>query len=208
MPPKGERLGKQQLWFPAGRYFLRTIKREDASQRWADWLSDPWTVHVLNTSPRQMTKAEIVDYIKTFDQRERLLLGMFEKGTRAHVGFIRVDINPSEGEALVSAVIGEREHRNGGATVNTFIPLMKHIFETLKLRGVHAYVLERNQTTIGYLSKLGWTLQPEPEQPVKSHTDGSLLVLRRMTWDRPGYKAWLASPIGKRIVSRVEADPG
>jgi RimJ/RimL family protein N-acetyltransferase len=208
MPSKVERLSKQQLWFPAGRYFLRTVKREDASQRWADWLSDPWTVHVLNTSPRQMTKAEIGDYIKTFDQRERLLLGIFERGTRSHVGFIRVDISSSDNQALVSAVIGEKDHRNGGATVNTFIPLMKHIFETLKLGGVHAYVLERNQTTIGYLRKLGWTLQPEPEQPVKSHIDGSLLVLRRMTWDRPGYKAWLASPIGRRIVSRVEADQG
>ncbi|TGN83390.1 N-acetyltransferase [Bradyrhizobium yuanmingense] len=208
MPPRVERLPKQQLWFPAGRYFLRTIKRDDASQRWADWLSDPWTVHVLNTSPRAMTKAEIADYIKSFDQRERLLLGIFERGSRIHVGFIRLDINAAASEALVSAVIGEKEHRNAGATVNTFIPLLRFVFDDLKLSRIRAFVLERNQTTIQYLSKLGWTLEPEPEKPVRSHTDGSLLVLRRMTWDRPGFQAWLKSPIGQRIVNRMEAARG
>ncbi|MFK4511854.1 GNAT family N-acetyltransferase [Bradyrhizobium daqingense] len=208
MPAKAERLTKQQLWFPAGRYFLRTIKRDDASQRWADWLSDPWTVHVLNTSPRAMTKADIVEYIKSFDQRERLLLGMFERGSRAHVGFIRLDIDAPASEALVSAVIGEKEHRNAGATVNTFIPLLKFVFDDLELSRIRAFVLERNQTTIEYLSKLGWTLEPEPDNPVRSHTDGSLLVLRRMTWDRPGFQAWLKSPIGQRIVKRMEAARG
>ena len=95
MPTEGNdvRPAKQQLWFPAGRYFLRTIKREDASERWAEWLSDPWTVHVLNTAQRRMTKSDIADYIKTFDQRERLLLGIFERGSRAHVGFVRLDID-------------------------------------------------------------------------------------------------------------------
>lgn len=208
MPPRADRLSKQQLWFPAGRYFLRTVKREDASQRWADWLSDPWTVHVLNTPPRAMTKAEIADYIRSFDQRERLLLGIFERGSRAHVGFIRLDIDTAAGEALVSAVIGEKEHRNSGATVNTFIPLLKFVFDGLRLSRVRAFVLERNQTTIQYLSKLGWTLDPGPESPVRSHTDGSLLVLRRMTWNRAGFQAWLSSPIGQRIVNRMEAAQG
>lgn len=208
MSSKVERLPKQQVWFPAGRYFLRTVKREDASQRWADWLSDPWTVHVLNTQPKQMSKADIADYIKTFDQRERLLLGIFERGSRDHVGFIRLDINPDAGEALVSAVIGEKDHRNAGATVNTFIPLLKFVFDNLKLGRVRAFVLERNTTTIDYLSKLGWTLEPEPAQPVRSHTDSSLLVLRRMSWDRAGFQTWLGSPIGRRIVQRMEAMQG
>jgi RimJ/RimL family protein N-acetyltransferase len=208
MPPKAERLAKQQLWFPAGRYFLRTIKREDASQRWADWLSDPWTVHVLNTSPRAMTKADVADYIRSFDQRERLLLGIFERGSRAHVGFIRLDIDTAASEALVSAVIGEKEHRNGGATANTFVPLLKFVFDTLKLSRVRAFVLERNHTTIEFLLKLGWTLDPEPENPVRSHTDGSMLVLRKMTWDRPGFQAYQNTPIGRRIMKRLEASQG
>jgi RimJ/RimL family protein N-acetyltransferase len=204
MPPKIERPAKQQLWFPAGRYFLRTIKREDASERWAEWLSDPWTVHVLNTAPRRMTKSDIADYIKTFDQREHLLLGIFERGTRAHVGFIRLDIDFKNSEALVNAVIGEKEHRNAGATVNTFIPLMKFVFDNLKLKRVRASVLERNETTLQYLLKLGWQLDPEPENPVRSHGDGALLVRRSISWTRDGVQTWLNSPLGRRIVQRMQ----
>src|SRR5438874_2195179 len=87
-----ERARKKQLWFPCGRYFLRTIKREDASDRWAQWLSDSSTAHVLNSSPRQLRKSDIVEYIKAFDQRSRLLLGIYERGTRLHVGIVRLDI--------------------------------------------------------------------------------------------------------------------
>src|ERR1700730_19107377 len=95
---------KKDIWFRSGRYFLRTAKREDASDRWARWLSDPWTVHVLNTASRVFTRSDVADYIKQFDQRSRLLLGIFEMGTRLHVGFVRIDLDTT-GDALVHAGI-------------------------------------------------------------------------------------------------------
>src|SRR6202035_5425194 len=89
---------KKDIWFRCGRYFLRTVKREDASDRWASWLSDPWTVHVLNSAPRAFTKGDVADYVKQFDQRSRLLLGIFEMGTRLHVGFVRIGLDtPGDG---------------------------------------------------------------------------------------------------------------
>ena len=111
---RNARPSKKELWFPCGRYFLRTIKREDASDRWAGWLADPWTTHALNSAPAKLTKSDIVEYIKQFDQRSRLLLGIFERGTRLHVGFIRLDLDETRREAFVSAIIGEPGHRNRG----------------------------------------------------------------------------------------------
>src|ERR1700719_4131415 len=102
---------KKDIWFRSGRYFLRTVKREDASDRRAGWLYDPWTVHVLNTAPRAFTKADVADYIKSFDQRSRLLLGIFEMGTRLHVGFVRIDLD-KEGAELVNSVTGAAANRN------------------------------------------------------------------------------------------------
>ena len=37
---------KIDLWLNCGRVFLRPIKREDASDRWAGWMADPHIVHV------------------------------------------------------------------------------------------------------------------------------------------------------------------
>src|ERR1700712_2133377 len=97
-----QRAGKTELWFRWGRYFLRPTKREDAPDPWAGWLSDPWTVHVLNSAPRAFAKSDVADYIRQFDQRSHLLLGIFEMGTRLHVGFVRIDLD-TDAEALVNA---------------------------------------------------------------------------------------------------------
>jgi RimJ/RimL family protein N-acetyltransferase len=200
---RAQRPGKKEVWFNCGRYFLRTIKREDASDRWAEWLADPWTTHVLNTSPMKIGKSGIADYIKQFDQRSRLLLGIFERGTRLHVGFIRFDIDYAASEALVSAAIGEAEHRNSGATTVVFVPALGYLFDTVGIAKVRASVLERNDTTLSYLQKLGWQKNPAPETPIRSATDGTLLERWSLSWTREGYLAFLQTPIGKRVMRRA-----
>jgi RimJ/RimL family protein N-acetyltransferase len=194
---------KREVWFNCGRYFLRTIRREDASDRWAEWLADPWTMHVLNTSPMKIGKSEIADYIRQFDQRTRLLLGIFERGTRLHVGFIRFDLDHAANEALVSAAIGEAEHRNRGATTDVFVPALTFLFDTVGISRVKASVLGRNDTTITYLRKLGWQKDPTPEAPIRSNADGTLLERWSLSWTREAYLAYQQTPIGKRVMRRV-----
>jgi RimJ/RimL family protein N-acetyltransferase len=119
---------KRILRFDCGRYFVRTIKREDASDRWAGWLADPWAAGVMNSPARTLGKRDIADYIRQFDQRSRLLLGVFEKGTRAHVGIIRIDADYVTNECHVNVLIGNPEYRGRG--------LMSEIsVATLHLRG-------------------------------------------------------------------------
>jgi RimJ/RimL family protein N-acetyltransferase len=202
--PRGSaRPRKKELWFRCGRYYARTVKREDASDRWAAWLSDPWTVHVLNSAPRHLKKSDIADYIKQFDQRSRLLLGIFEMGTRLHVGFVRLDIDEAASEALVNAVIGEPEHRNRGATTDVFVPLLGFLFDTVGIQRVRASILLRNQITLRYLLKLGWQKDETPESPVKSNVDGSLLDRCSVSWTRDGYRAFLQTGAGNRILQRL-----
>jgi RimJ/RimL family protein N-acetyltransferase len=195
---------KKDLWFRCGRYFLRTVKREDASDRWAGWLSDPWTVHVLNSAPRVFTKNDVADYIRGFDQRAHLLLGIFEMGTRLHVGFVRIDLDTS-GDALVNAVIGEAAHRNRGSTTDVFVALLDFLFDKLEVRRVRASVLLRNEGTLAYLLKLGWQRDETPGAAVRSVADGSPLETCTVSWTREGYQAYRQTPIGSRILRRLSS---
>jgi len=197
-------VAKKDLWFRCGRYFLRTVKREDASDRWAGWLSDPWTVHVLNSAPRAFTRSDVADYIRQFDQRSRLLLGIFEMGTRLHVGFVRIDLDTT-GDALVNAVIGEAAHRNRGANTDVFVALLDFLFDKVGLRRVRASVLLRNDATLAYLLKLGWQKDATPGAPVKSVADGSPLETCTVSWTREGYQAYRQTPIGSRILRRLSS---
>ena len=199
---RSDRPSRKEVWFKCNRYFLRTIKREDASDRWAEWLSDPWTVHVLNTSPTRIGKREIADYIKQFDQRSRLLLGIFEMGTRLHVGFVRIDLD-GVGGALVNAVIGEAKHRNRGATTDVFVALLDFLFNTVGVERARASILLRNQVTLAYLLKLGWQRDEAPGTPVRSITDSSMLETCMLSWTRDGYYAFLSTPAGSRVLRRV-----
>jgi RimJ/RimL family protein N-acetyltransferase len=199
-----QRAGKKDLWFRCGRYFLRTVKREDASDRWAGWLSDPWTVHVLNTAPRAFTKSDVADYIKQFDQRSRLLLGIFEMGTRLHVGFVRLDFDGTR-DVLVNAVVGDPAHRNRGATTDVFVALLDFLFDTVGVERVRASVLLRNEGTLAYLLKLGWQKDEAPAAPLRSVADGSPLQTCMVSWTREGYKAYRQTAIGSRILRRLSS---
>ena len=203
--PRNSRPTKKELWFRCGRYFLRTIRREDASDRWAGWLADSWTIHVLNSPPKELRKADIADYIRQFDQRSHLLLGIFEMGTRAHVGFIRLDIDEAAGEALVNAVVGEPEHRNRGATTDVFVPLLDFLFDTVGIEKVRASILLRNRVTLDYLLKLGWAREAAPQAPVRSYADGALLDRCMVSWTRDAYRAFRQTRLGSRILQRLAA---
>jgi RimJ/RimL family protein N-acetyltransferase len=200
-PPRAD---KKELWFRCGRYFLRTARREDASERWAGWLSDPWTVHVLNSAPRAFTKSDVVDYIKQFDQRQHCLLAIFEMGTRLHVGFVRLDFDATS-DVLVNAVIGEASHRNRGATTDVFVALLDFLFDTVGVERVRASVLLRNEGTLAYLLKLGWQKDEAPRATVTSVVDGSPLATCMVSWTRAGYKAFRQTPIGGRILRRLSS---
>ncbi len=193
---------KKELWFHCGRYFARTIKREDASDRWAGWLSDPHTSYVLNTQTKKLQRSEIVQYIKSVDQRSQLLIGIFERKTRLHVGIIRLDIDYELKEVLVNSFIGEPEHRNRGATVDVFVPILDYLFDKAGLDKVMAPILLRNQMTMRFLLKLGWKTEQYTSQ-VKSALDGTMLDIRSVSYTRDAYRAMKQSKAGKRIVQRV-----
>jgi RimJ/RimL family protein N-acetyltransferase len=205
MQPHDPRPRKKELWFQAADYFARTIKREDASDRWAGWLSDPWIMHILNSAPKKLQKSDIAEYIKRFDQRSRLLLGIFERGTRLHVGIIRLDIDYAGKQALVNAVIGEAAHRNRGATTQVFVPMLDYLFDTVGVDRVKASILQRNQATLRYLLKLGWQLDPALQQQIKSKSDGALLGMRTISYSRDAYRAFRQTNLGRRILRRLAA---
>jgi RimJ/RimL family protein N-acetyltransferase len=173
-PERTKRPPKKILRLQNGNYFVRTIRREDASDRWADWLADPQTIQALNARPQNLQKSALAEYIKQFDQRSRLLLGIFDRRTHGHIGVIRLDIDDAKGETVVNAFIGEPDYRNKGATMQVFVPLLDYLFDKLGLTTVRASILERNQVTIRYLLRLGgaWTLTPDEPSSYHHSTAG------------------------------------
>ncbi len=57
------------------RFRLRSLKPIDASERWLRWVKDPEVVHPSNGPVRHMTRQELANYIATFNNHMRFLIG-------------------------------------------------------------------------------------------------------------------------------------
>jgi RimJ/RimL family protein N-acetyltransferase len=170
------------------KYLIRTIEADDASDRWANWMSDPEAMHMLNMPARSWKKADVIDYIKTFDQRSNLLLGIFEKQGGTHIGIFTVDINYVLSQFLVNLLIGEPEYRNKHVTSSLTMPFREYFFETLGLNMAMASVLARNAAMIHYLLKNGWKLDQTLKHGTKSNADGAMLELFSLS--RDSWRDW------------------
>jgi RimJ/RimL family protein N-acetyltransferase len=194
-PRHQSKIPKKIIHVDCGKYFLRTLKSEDASERWAEWMTDPKNLRLLNSAPRAMTKSDIISYIKQFDQRSHLLIGIFEKRTGMHIGFFRVDIDPVLNRSLGFMLIGEQKYRHWSVTAELRVPFQDLIFETLGLNTMLGTVLASNRAMIRYLLKSGWTVDKTAERHVKSQADGTMLDLCFVSLSRDAWRAWKKSHV-------------
>lgn len=184
------KIAEKMVRIDCGKYLIRSINVGDASDRWASWMADPEAAYMLNAPARNLKKSDLIDYINRFDQKSRLLLGVFEQKVGTHIGILTIDIDHADGRFLVNLLIGEPEYRNRGVTNDITVPFRDYFFETLGLNKIMATALAHNHVIIHYLVKTGWKLEKTLKRHVKSHADGTMLDLCFFSQSRDDWRAW------------------
>jgi RimJ/RimL family protein N-acetyltransferase len=87
------------------------------------------------------------------------LIGIFEKQSRALIGFFRVDIDHALNRCLGYMLIGGAKYRNRSVTDELRVPFQDYIFETLGFKTMLGTALGSNRPMIRYLLRSGgpWT---------------------------------------------------
>jgi RimJ/RimL family protein N-acetyltransferase len=199
---------RRNIRIDCGKYLVRTIKPDDASDRWASWNSDPGAVETLNTRSRTLSKSDLLQYIRSFDQWSHWLLGIFEKKTRTHIGIIRIDVDYAAGRSHVAVLIGEASYRNSGATADVFMSCLDYVFETVGLTHMTASILSRNQVTMDYLLKAGWKLATAQTKRVRSNAQAASLELHNMVLSREAWREWKKTGVASRLMRRIDRQRG
>lgn len=187
-PPK--KYPKRKVDIDCGLYVLRTIAPEDATERWAHWMEDVEASEMLNAPRKAMSKDKLVTYIKSFDQRTKILIGIFEKATGLLLGFLRNDVNFETRQFLVAMIIGEPDYRNSGVTMAVTVPFRDYFFGTLGMEAMLATALSHNKPIIHYLYATGWTLDHTEPNAVKSHKGDGAFDLCYFSQTADGWRAW------------------
>jgi hypothetical protein len=153
-------------------------------------MEDAEASEMLNAPRKAMTKDDLVAYIKGFDQRTRILIGIFEKSSGLLLGFLRNDVDFTTGQFLVSMIIGEPDYRNSGVTNAVTVPFRDYFFETLGMNAMLATALAHNRPIIHYLYSTGWTLDRTIERHIKSHAAEQMFDLCFFSQTREAWHAW------------------
>ncbi len=166
---------------------------DDATDRWASWFEQPDVREGLNLGPQKRTKADIVAYIRTFDQVSNILLGIFDRTNDLLVGIVTVQVDWRIGRYLANTVVGEAEYRHRGVMLEISQPYRDYFFDTLGLKVMTATALATNKAIIAYLDKTGWTLNQTLKNHVRSAKDGAATDLHLYSITREAWIAWKAA---------------
>ena len=139
-------------------YILRTLNSGDATESWADWLSEPTTARALNAAPVKLDLAAIRSYVATFDRKTSHLLGIFHKESATLVGIRAVYIDWHYREFMMNILIAQVGERAKGAMRETRDALYHHLFEDWGLEVVRASVLASNTLVNAYMQADGWSI--------------------------------------------------
>jgi RimJ/RimL family protein N-acetyltransferase len=182
---------QRKIDLDCGSVLLRTAKPEDASDRWAGWLSDPRNARLVNAALTPMTRTDVAAYIGRFDQRDHLLIVIVDKENDGVIGFIRIDIDRRLKRCLISMMIGEQPYRHRRLVNEFSVVVERYLFETLGLDTLLATVLASNRAMVRYLTKLGWVLDNTAARHVKSQTSNEMLDLCYMRLTRDAFRNWI-----------------
>jgi RimJ/RimL family protein N-acetyltransferase len=191
-------LPKLNVQVDCGEYLLRTLRLEDASDRWAGWMMQAKNLRLLNSPPKAMSRADVSTYIGQFDQRSHLLIGIFEKRSGLNIGFFRLDLDARLKRCLMFLMIGEQRYRHWSVTHQIRVPFQDYIFDTLGMKTILASVLTSNRAMIRYMLKSGWNLDKTADVTVKSQAVTAAPSLSLLSLSREAWTAWKKKNLAQR----------
>lgn len=148
--------GRLDVWLQSENFIVRTATLEDVSERWAGWLNDPIAAMMLNAKPRSFTLDELRDYVRSFDQYNRILAVLLERKSSKLIGIAILEFLPGRRKVRPSVLIGEPEFRSLGLLREMEEIAYEIYFDVLRVDAAVSNVLSYNEISIAFNESRGW----------------------------------------------------
>jgi RimJ/RimL family protein N-acetyltransferase len=169
-PPRGQPVDLQ-----TDRFHLRTLRPDDASERWSSWAKDPEVMAPLNAPVRNMDQQYLAGYAASFDNTNRFLIGIFDKATETHIGFFIVEVDRTHRCATIHVVIGDKAWWGKGVANECRAALLDHFFDQRGIEKACGVPLSHNVAAVSTFKKQGWRFEGTLRGQRLSFADGSRL---------------------------------
>ena len=140
---------------------IRTLKLENISPSYLDWLSDPEINKYLETRHTKYDLSSSLDFVRSnFKCPDNLLMGMYIKETNCHVGNIKLGpVNWHYKRAGVGLMIGEKTQWGKGLATEAIEGIVVFAFEKIGLIRVQAGAYAENISSIKAFQKAGFEIE-------------------------------------------------
>lgn len=183
----------QQFRVETPNFYIRLMTPEDATDRWAVWFESPDVREAINLPHAKRTKADMAAYIRSFDQRHRIICGVFDKTNDLLVCIATCYVDWTRSDYLINTMIGEPAYRNKGVMTELTPPFRDYFFDALNLKASSATALATNTIVRQFLLNTGWEEVLVEKGAVTRHSDGAHIDLHHYKLTRDAWRAWKAA---------------
>ena len=143
------------------RFFLRSLKVEDVSDRYLGWLNDSDTSQFIITASKFTSLNNLRQYvIQRVDREDVIFLGIFEKKSGLHIGNIKFEpINSKLRFAIMGILIGDTEWHGKGVAAEVLLASTDWLCRERNIKKIILGVDRLNIKAISAYRKVGFVEQ-------------------------------------------------
>lgn len=158
----GEALGwksGEDVWLETPNFVIRTLKAEDVSDRMLKWWTDPEIVVPLKIRPAKYSRTSFVEFVNSFDNAGRFLLGIFVKDTGLHIGWWELEFNPERRSATLDLAIGDKSFQGRRIVDEMRDVFNEFLFDSVGIYRVEAKIYVDNFRSRRLAESSGYTME-------------------------------------------------
>jgi hypothetical protein len=183
---------------PVGR--IKSLRPADVTDEIVGWYNDATIMQPVNMAPQNATKADMRNYVASFDNRKKMILGLFSKDETAMNGVLLCEVSPKHGSVRLSLIVGNRSASTRRKIIVAFPILIDALFYKRGYEKITAHVTEGNETVGALLARVGMKKEgllrgqlravsgSAHEKGGKSRLDQTLYGLLKTEWVRKDQK--------------------
>ena len=152
------------------RFLIESLPPEiDELKNYLSWMRNVKTNPFIQGVNENFTSQKLIDYIlEKNDSRTALLLGIFVKPDKTHIGNIKLEPIIPRKSAAIGILIGEEDWRGKGVGFEVMSRVLEYCFNDLELETVELGVNKKNIAAINLYLRIGFIENTEASSASES----------------------------------------